>query len=275
MTVQEVLKSSGFSDSQIAQLDARAMNAFGNVLSQAEQERAQTALERKSLNDFYENSVVAGLTQWESDRDVLEAAKTKAEREAAYFRAAAREAGILPGEDASRDRQGRFVAGSPGATPGSPTFSSPSDAMATAARGLAQLADVDWRHRNLYGSPLPISPSELVSQADAVGVDPATFAARKFKFAEREQELERKRQQEHDEKIRRDALAENDRKWAEKMGSNPDSRQSLGTSKFGEIRRGMAEGKVVDPTKLSDAARRQVTRQAIHREISEREATDA
>jgi len=270
-TVHEILLQSGFSPSQIAQLDANAVAAFSNVLSIAQQERQAAELAGRANTEFYETRIVPALTSWEAEQQQLEAAKARAEQQAAFYRQAAIAAGLVSGDEQARDGQGRYIAGSGTGTPGSPTFIDPQEVVKRASDGLAILSDIQWRHQNLYGAPLPLSPSKLVGEADAAGLDPATYANRKFKFSEREQELERKRQQAHDDQIRHDAVAERDKFWSEKSGSNPDVRQSPGSSKYGEVRRAVAEGKAPDPLKLTDQQRRSATRQAIHKEIEQRE----
>ena len=266
-SVHEVLLATGFSEAEIAQMDQRATTAFSTILSNAEAERQQAQLERQSNVQFYEEKVMPGLLSFDQERQELEAAKTKAEREAQYLRAAAQAAGILP-EEVTRDPNGRFVAGG-GNTPGSPTFLDPNQVAARIGDVAGVLTDIQWKYQTLFGSPLPVNPSKLIQEADAVGQDPASYAARKFRFAEREQELAAKRQQEHDEAIKKAAAAERDRYWSERGGSNPDLRQAQ-TARMSEVRAAVKAGDVKDPLKMTDAERRAQSRKMIHKEIAEK-----
>lgn len=268
-TVAEILRASGFGNDEIARLDQRAITAFSGVLSAAEQERQAAELAQRSNVEFYENKIVPGLTQWETDRAEIEAARAKAEREAKYFRAAAVSAGIVPGDE-SRDAQGRYASGEPGSTPGSPTFTI-DDVRRGLGTELGTISDVNWKHQQLYGKPMPIAPTELIKQAESQKLDIGTYATRAFKFPERETELAKQNQEKHDAEIAAKAAAERDRIWAEKFGSNPDVRQPSGTSAISTVRRGVQEGRLPDPLKMTDAARRQATRQQIHKELRERE----
>ncbi len=268
-TVAEVLLQSGFSQKEIDNLDQRATTAFSSILSSAEQERQRAELEKRANVEFYETKVMPGLLAFDDERLALEGRAVKAEREANYYRAAAQSAGILPGEEPPRDGQGRFVANVPGSTPGSPTFVE-ADFYKRLDSGIGGIADIQWKHQSLFNSPLPISPSELIRQADAAGLNPTEFAARKFKFSEREAEMSKKRQEEHDEQIRRAAVSENDRKWAEKMSSNPDLRQGM-SARNAEIRKATRSGEYRDPLKMTDADRRAQTKKMIQKDLAENE----
>jgi hypothetical protein len=123
-TVTEILRQTGFSDDEIAMMDGRATAAFGNILNTAEAERQRAEAERAANVEFYETKVMPGLIGFDEERAQLEAARVRAEKEAAWLRGAAQSAGILPAEEPPRDGQGRFVAGAPGSIPGSPALSS-------------------------------------------------------------------------------------------------------------------------------------------------------
>lgn len=133
-TVHEILRQSGFSQEQIEALDARAITAFGSVLTTAEGERttattaqakaeadfkaAQEAvakaeqtrqeaiaekekaeLQYRSNVEFYDTKVVPGLTGWDEEKLKLENARIKAEAEAAFYRTqiqGAKDGGFVP-----------------------------------------------------------------------------------------------------------------------------------------------------------------------------------
>lgn len=215
-----------------------------------------------------------GLLGYDEERSALEAAKTRAEKERDFYMGAARTAGILPTDDQARDGHGRFVAGT-GQTAGSPGFLSEADFMKRVDSGLGSLADVSWRYERLYGDKLPIAPSELIKAADQAGLAPADYAARKFGFAQKEQELQAKRQAEHDEQIRAAAIQETDKKWAERTGSNPEV-SSARTARMGDIARAAKAGEIPNPLRMTDGERKAATRrqiaQDIKRQAEERES---
>lgn len=264
-SVQEVLRQTGFSENEIQQIDQRAVSAFSNVLSAAEQAREAAELAQRSNVEFYESTIVPSLNSWDAERQQIEAARAKAEQQANFYRAAAESAGILPASQPSDEGSGRYVAGSNG----SPTFQ-PEEFIQRAGQGLAMLSDLQWRHQSLFNKPLPISPSQLIAEADRAGLDPATYADRKFGFAQREQELQKQRQEEHDSQIRQRAIEENDRKWAEKTGNNPDVRPAVPSQNV-EISRAVQKGTRPDPLLLNDEQRHQTTK----RQIRDRIATES
>lgn len=269
-TVVEVLRQSGFSEEEIQRLDQRATTAFSQVLTQAEQDRQRAEAERLANIDFYETKIMPGLLGDDEQRQQLEAARVRAEREAAFYRSAAIGAGIVPGEEPSRDGQGRFVANA-GGTPGSPSFVDPSELVRRAGEGMGMLADVAWKYESLYGAKMPIAPTELIAEGDKLGLDPMSYAARKFNFAAKEQELAKRRAEEHDAAIRAEAASARDRYWAERSGSNGDIRPAV-AARMTEVAKAVRAGQAPDPLKMTDAQRRVATRQQIHKELAEHEA---
>jgi hypothetical protein len=276
-TVADVLKQSGFSEEQIAQLDPKIVTGLGSVLSAAEQaaqqaaaERERAELERRSNARFYDESIAPALNSWGTEKANLEA-------QAAFYRTqneAARAAGFMPAElpdyQAARDGQGRYVAGAPGGTPGSPQFTAnPQELVQRVGSAIGTISDISWRHQRLFGAPMPISPTALIAEADAQRMDPARYAEKKFNFIAKENELKEKTQADHDNKIRAEAEEAANRKWAERLGSNPEVRMAQ-SSRFTEVSRAVKAGDRPDPLKLDDAQRRRATSAAIRSEISER-----
>jgi len=331
-TVAEVLKQAGFSDEDIAKIDAKAITAFSGVLTTAEQkaveatakakeaadaaakaeadrvaataELEKVGLERRSLNEFYETKVVPGLSSWEEEQKKLRLEKAQADALAQFYKAqndAARETGFIPKDaptftpPAAQDRndKGQYVANAPGGTPGSPTFINPVEIASKIGDVAGTISDIQWKHQRLYGAPMPIAPSELIKQADSVKLSPSEYAARTFKFAEKEEEIRQAQARAHDEEIRqktaaekqaeyeakekalRDEFAAKEKARAEASGNNPELRAPAGASKFAEVKRAVETGQRPDPLKLSEAARRQATRQQIHEEIAQRETAGA
>lgn len=309
-TVQEVLRDSGFTDEQIAAMDQKAVAAFGGVLTNAtkqltEAKVAQDAAElaQRSNVDFYENRIAPSLVQWEEEKQRLENDRARVAAEAAFYRTQAEEAkktGFIPGDapgfDASkftppangngqnRDSQGRYVSGVPGATPGSPTFDL-NQFAARAGDAMGLIADIQWEHQHLFGKPLPISPTQLIAQADAVKLDPKTYASRTFNFDARRQEIQKQEQEAHDQKVRDEGaapwkqkfeeaveegkknVADTDKKWAERLGSNPDVRMPMQSPRMTDVARGVKAGEIPDPLMLNDQQRRAQTRQMIRTDI--------
>jgi hypothetical protein len=288
---------------QAAQKAEQERQAASEAVQKAEQERqaAAAALEaqelRKRSNDqWYEESVVPALNGWGNE-------KIQKDAELAFYKSqleGAKQAGFIPSDAPNfvpaaqaanpqyaqpRDAQGRYVPGMPGATPGSPTFS-----MEAIDERLGNgISNIGWAiqtHQKLTGEFLPDSFDQLSREADAARMPFRDYVARKYDYAGKQREMQLKSQQEHDEKIRADVakeyeakiaekeaaakklVEETDRKWAERVGSNPDVRQAA-PSKFSEVARAVKAGERPDPLNLSVEQRRQVTRQAIRQDISE------
>lgn len=270
-TVQEILKQTGLSDEQITALDTKAVQAFTSVLSTAEQERQRAEVERRANAQFYAESIAPALDSWATEKANYDAQLGYYKSQIESARASGLEFAPPPGQQ--RDNQGRYVAGAPGGTPGSPTFTI-QDVRDGLGSTLGTLTDIQWKYQTLYGKPMPISPTELVRQAEAQRLDPATYAARTYQFAEKEAEQQRKTQEEHDAKIRADAEAARDRHWAEKMGSNPDVRIAQ-SSRYADVQRAVKAGERPDPLMLNEQQRKQATRQAIRTEVIENESNSA
>ncbi len=272
-TVQEILKQSGMTDEQVAAIDAKAVQAFNGVLTAAERERQQAAtdaeraaVERRSNRQFYDESIAPALNTWGNEKAAKDA-------ELAFYRSqleSARDSGFVPVEAPSqqRDSQGRYVAGTPGATPGSPTFQGIDQLRNEVGGALGTLADLQWRHQKLFGEPMPISPTQLVHEAEGQRLDPVAYAERRFGFAAKEKELAERAEQAKIDAATQAAVAANDRKWAEKIGSNPDVRIGQ-SSKYADVQRAIKAGERPDPLMLNEGQRKMATRQAIRTEVAE------
>jgi hypothetical protein len=279
MTVEEVLRQSGFTNEQITALEPRAITAFTNVLTEAQQAREAAEVAKRANEQFYENQIGPSLVNWEAEKTRLDNEKAQVMAENAFYKAQAEQArssGFIPADvpgfnGQPRDQQGRYVAGAPGATPGSPQFFDVNKMYERAGDAISIISDISWEHESLFGQKLPISPSELIRQADAHKLDPRTYAARSFDWDKRRQEIEEKRRQEHDDKIRKEAVAENDRRWAERTGSNPDIRQPQHNPKYAEIQRAVRRGDRPDPIMMNESERRNATRSAIREDVNNEE----
>jgi len=310
MTVEEVLRESGFTNEQIAGMDSRAITAFTGVLSQADKERmeakaAQDAAElaQRSNVEFYDNRIAPSLLAWEEEKQRIENEKARVIAEAAFYKAqaeAAKASGFIatdaPGFDAARftppnpsipprDVGGRYVAGAPGGTPGSPQFFDVNKVYERAGDAVGIIADIQWEHQRLYNKPLPISPTELIRQADAVKLDPKIYAARTFNFDTRREEMRREEEKARDAKLVADAVApyelkikeaeehekkavaDTDRKWAESVGSNPDLRRPQATPQMTEVARAAKNDPNLDPLNMTEHQRRAQTAKMIRSDI--------
>jgi hypothetical protein len=275
-SVAEILKASGLSDEAISAIDSKAVSAFNQVLSSAEQARQQAAADaermeiaRRANYAFYDESIAPALNNWASE-------KAAADAQVAFYRSqleSAKASGFVPieapGNEQPRDFGGRYVANAPGSTPGSPTFTA--DIQRQLATGISNATWALQTHQKLTGEVLPDPVDQLATEADARRLPFRDWVAQKYDYAGKQAEQQRKAQEEHDAKIRRLALEENDRKWAERTGSNPDVRR-MEASRFSDVARAVKANERPDPLSFASAQqRRQATAQAIRKDISEME----
>jgi hypothetical protein len=274
-TVHEILKASGYTDEQITGMDQKTITVFNNVLSEATAQREAAELAKRSYVDYYEQQISPALLAWDSEKSQQDNAMAQLRAENAYYRTqneAARQSGFIASDAPGytpRDAGGRYIPNVAGATPGSPTFSVET-VYQRAGDAIGVLADIQWEHERLYGTKMPLSPSELVRQADSVKLHPREYASRHFKWEERRAEMQKQEQEKHDSQIRRDAEQARDRVWAERTGSNPDVRLGQ-SSRFSDASKAVRAGNRVDPLSLSDQDRRRATAQAIRDDLAEAE----
>jgi hypothetical protein len=277
------------------------------VKAQQQYDEAQKARERaeqeyQSNRTFYEEKITPALTGWEAEKKALEIAKANAEAKSAFYEtqiAGAKSAGFLPTDappfvlpnnpnpaPPQRTPDGRYVAGSPSSTPGSPALMTPEQMAAQAGNALSMIADVQFDYQRLYGAPMPILPSQLVAEAEKFHMDPKTFAEKQFKFSEKRQEIADKARAEEHARIAADAIkplqeqfetekktireqAEKEKRdLLERYGSNPDMRVAQ-PSRFGDLQRAVKANERPDPLNVNAEQRRAMTRNAIHQEIAE------
>ena len=135
------------------------------------------------------------------------------------------------------------------------------------------ISDLQWKYQSLYGAHMPDSPTALIREAQAQRLPLMDYAARKYNFQTKQQELETKKQKDHDDAIRAEVTAAKDREFAERSsGSNPNLVMPPGSSRYSEVRKAVTEGQRKDPLTLSREERRNSTRSAIHQEIAENSA---
>jgi len=327
MTVAEVLLKSGWTQAQIDALDAKAMSGLNEFVGSiektaAEKEQAakaaaekaeadrkaaeasavlakeaeeKAALSKRSVDEFWRDTYNPGVAKWEEERAKL--AKEAADRaaEAAFYKTQ-RESYLktlnIDPASAPEFKPATEPEKKEPPTPGSPTFSQ-DDFLKRVDKGVFTIQDIGWKYQQLYGAPIPVSPSDLVAQADALKLSPMEYAARTYKFAEKEAERRAAEAKAHDDKIAADAVATRDaahkaeveklqgewnaekRKLAEQTSNNPDTRTPPGSAKFSDLQRATKAGERKDPTRMSPEERRRYTLENIHKTIEERETAVA
>jgi hypothetical protein len=280
MTVEEVLRESGFTDEQIRAMEPKAITAFSGVLNEAQQARDAAELAQRSYTDFYESRIVPSLTAWDEERARIDNEMAASRAEAAFYRTQAEEAkkvGFISADAPSfqqpRDNSGRYVANAPGGTPGSPTFTGGgANAESIDQRLGTGLSNIGWAMQTYQrlneGAFLPDSFDKLAEEAATQRMPFRDYVSRKYDFAGREAALAKAQQEQHDQKIRADAVAANDRKWAERVGSNPDIRRPV-ESRFADAAKAQRAGLRPDPLAMNETDRRKATTQAIRRDLTE------
>ncbi|MGC1416774.1 MAG: hypothetical protein WA817_15925 [Candidatus Acidiferrum sp.] len=270
-TVQEVLKSTGLTDEQISALDPKIVTGVTQVLSTATQTLEQAELAKRANEELYEKEISPALVNWASKEANLNAElsyyKTLAEKaktggfiaEAAPFTPTAPVAG--------RDASGKFVPGA-NPVPGSPGFEQKLRDDIGGAFSFA--ADTTWKYRQLFGTEMPDSPTAIIREAAAAHMSPSEFAAKKYDFAGREKAAAEQKQKEHDEAIRKEAVAQVTKEFTERTGSNPMIRQAE-VSRFTDVAKAVKSGERKDPLTMTREQRHGVTRQAIQKEIAANE----
>ncbi len=281
-TVEDILKESGLSDDQIKALDAKVTAGLTQVLTsattaEAAASQAREAAERaqRAQAEQYDKTIAPALDGWANEKATFEAQlayyKTLAEK--------AKEGGFLPAAEpfkpptaadpnASRDASGKFVAGA-NPVPGSPQFVDGLRKEISSAFSFA--ADAQWKYQQLYGAIMPDSPTELIREAAANHMSPVEWTAKKYKFAEKEQEKTAAAKKAEIDAAVATAVAAKDKEWAEKVGSNPDLRR-VEVSKYSEMSKGVKAGQRPDPlAPMSESARDAGTRNAIRAELAVQE----
>jgi hypothetical protein len=278
-----------------AEADRKAAEA-SEAAAKAAQEKAE--YEQRGTKEFWDNTFTPGMAAAEEEKKRLAKIAADALAESAFYKAQ-RESylgtlGIKP-EDAPVFTPAAVTpppAVDPNKTPGTPVYSE--DAfLKRVDKGVYTIQDIGWKYQQLYGMPIPISPSELVSKADALKLNPMEYAARTFKFAEKEEERRQADARKHDDEIRSAATAERDaahkseiekmqsefnakeKLRAEQNSSNPDTKLPPGSAKFTELKKAQAAGERPDPTRMTQDQRRKLTVENIHKAIEEREAVVA
>lgn len=267
-TVAEVLKESGMTDEQIAALDAKALAGFTQILSSASQTLEESERVHRAQEDKFVNEIAPALDTWANEK----AAK---DSEIAFYKTqleGAKAGGFIPTTApgaptvTTRAADGKFVAGA-NQVPGSPQFMTKED-------GFRAITNTQWaltEYMRLHnGAPLPDDLETLNSEAVAQHLPFRDYVAKKYDFSGKRDKIKADEQKKHDDAIVATALAENDKKWAEKVGNNPNTRQAE-VSRFSDVRKAVKDGTRPDPLTMTAAERAASTRQAIRRDIVDSE----
>jgi hypothetical protein len=267
-TVAEVLKETGLTDEQISALDPKLVTGVTTILSTAQQAQEKAELAQRATNEKFETEISPALDAWANDKAALAAkmaaydAALKAAEEGGFKIPDILKAPIAAAVTPPRTADGKFVAGSTG----SPEFVQGLKNEVGAAFGF--VADTTWKYRTLYGTEMPDSPTTIIREATAQRLDPAVYAAKKYDFAGKEAAKRAEEQKKHDDAITAAAIAENDKKWAERVGSNPNIRQAE-ASKFSVLQKAVDAKERPSPLGLTREERHRNTSQAIQKEIAE------
>ena len=277
-----------------AEADRKAQE---DALVEANAAKAAAEAAERGWTDFRDNTYNPGLAAWEEERKKLANAAAEAEAKVNYFKTREgklKELGLISDESFPFNPPA-FVppAVDPNKTPGTPTFTI-NEVRDQLGNSLGTVANIQWEYRNLYGKEMPISPTELLRQSEANKFkDPATYANSIFKFAEKREEIRQAEAKAHDDAIAAAARAAKDeehkaelkkitdefsakeRQRAEQAGSNPDTKLPPGSAKFADLQRAQKAGERPDPTKMSQAERRQASLNDIHKALEERQAVSA
>jgi hypothetical protein len=265
-TVRDVLLQSGLSDEQITALDQKAVAAFERLHTESISAREAAELANRAQVEMYEKQIVPALNGWGNEKAALEARAAYYEQLAKQGQAAGFVPPAAPGDaPPPRDQGGRYVANT-NAVPGSPDFQKLRDDMAGAVLSLSQL---NLKHQRLYGSPLPDDYEPLLKEANAQHMPLNDWVAKKYAFADKEAEIAKKKRDEEREAIRKEAIAEVEKKYAERE-ANPTLKRGE-SSRFTQLNKSVAKGELKDPLQMTPDQRRAQTRAAIQRETQQAE----
>jgi hypothetical protein len=123
-------------------------------------------------------------------------------------------------------------------TPGAPRYLTQTDAYSA----ITNATDTILEYQRLYGAPMPDSMATLAQEAREKRLSVPALAAQKYNFEGKRAEIVAAKQKEHDDKIRAEATAETEKKYAERMGSNPNLRPAA-ASQFSGYREGAGSEK--------------------------------
>lgn len=268
-TIAEILAQSGMTTEQIAALDAKVVTSLQGY-TDAQIEAAE--LKKREAYDFYNTTVNPALDKWGNE-------KTNMEAQLAYYKAqaeAAKANGFIsndpPGVNPpARNDAGRFVPGA-NPVPGSPALNVESIRQELQKDMAGAFSDATWAMQNYQathnGQFLTEDVTQLAREANQQKLPFRDYVDRKFGFTQKRQEQELAARNKEKEDFAAAKIAENDRKWAEKTGHNPNVRQAE-SSQFSTISKAVSDKQRPDPLMLSPDERHRATGAAIRKDIAE------
>ncbi len=144
----------------------------------------------------------------------------------------------------------------------------------TQSQGMTVVNLATWavtEHQRLHGSPLPDDLETLDREATAQRMPFKDYVSKKYNFEAKKQEIVEQREKVKIDAIVAERLKENDKQWAEKMGSNPNV--AAGTpSQFTKLKAGVDSKQLKDPLMMNKQERHAQTSQLINREIADNAA---
>ena len=270
-TVEEILKQSGLTEEQIKALDTKIMSGFSSVLTTAASAQDAAELAKRTMEDRISTEINPALDKWATEQANLEA-------QVAFYKKQnemARAGGFVPQDapgytapaaDTTRDASGRYVAGG-NPVPGSPQFVE--NVNRAVISGISTTTWAINQHLRLFGTPLPDDVETLVKESADNHMDFRAYVGKKYNFDGKQKELKEKAEKEHDDAIRKDQRALDQKEFTERSGSNPDLRGAEG-SQFSTIAKSVKAGQLKDPLDLSPTERHNQTRSIIQKDVAER-----
>lgn len=268
-TVAEVLKQSGWTDEEIAALDAKKTEGFTKILSTADELKAEAERKQRATEAMIQNEVNPSLDKWASE-------SANKDAEIAYYKTLAekaKEGGFVetvppftppnPGAVQSRTADGKFVAGG-NAVPGSPQYMTPQQALAVASHTAWAISE----HIRLHGSPLPDDIETLAKEADQNHMKFRDYVTQKYGFDKKREEIQATKQKEHDDAIRKETETKIRQEFAERGGNNPAIRPAV-DSRFSQMNKAVTDKVRPDPLTMTREQRHASTSQVIQKEIAE------
>lgn len=268
-TVAEILAKSGFTPEQIAAIDAKAVTALQDFTGQ---QIAAAELKQREAYDFYNTTVNPAIDKWGNEKTDLEA-------QVAFYRAQAEAAKVNgfvpttpPGTTApARGAGGQFVPGA-NQVPGSPGLNVEAIRAELQSTMGAAFSDATWALQQYAlthgGAYLQEDVTVLAREANSQKLPFRDYVDRKFKFTEKRQEQEKASRQKEMEAFAAEKLAENDKKWSERTGHNPNVRQAE-SSTYSTIAKAVSDKQRPDPLMLTPDQRHAATSQAIRKDMAE------
>jgi len=250
-TVREILEQAGVAPDTINGIDPQVTTALGNVLEAAE-------AAKQNVDNFWSTVYAPGIDEWQREKNDLARRLATAEAQRAAYereRQILQEQGLVTGDNFGPPK-------TEPAQPATPQID-PNEFVSRVSLGLSQIADADYKHRQLFNAPMPISPSQLIQEADRLKVSPWEAAERRFGFSKKEAEV-------HDNAIRAEAEAKVRREFAERHGSNGDMRPAT-SSRIPDLQRRVASKDLPDPLLLNEGQRRAQAAKMIRETIAQKD----